>query len=203
LLHALPLPSPRVCVFLRVLSLLPWALRPWGLCVARAILRDWAQGRLANDDAQAAALKSARKQTIINFSINYGIVTEHTSFIAVEKRTVERQRLEIDCMANSRAHPRSACWRPAVVQEEEKQGRAATPKVDLVALLHAASLDRLEKMTYPIPLALQEQVSGPSLASPLLPGSPAPTQPRRVRRCAKRSACVVWRVRPRRPWDRT
>ena len=56
------------------------------------MLRDWTKGQLSSNAAEDAALKAAKKPAVINMSIDYNIVTEYTSFIAVEKRTVSLPR---------------------------------------------------------------------------------------------------------------
>ncbi|XP_013399831.1 poly [ADP-ribose] polymerase 4-like [Lingula anatina] len=53
---------------------------------AKAILRDWEEGSLDDDRTQHEVLKMNRKNLIIQLSTKYSIVTQFTSFIAIEKR---------------------------------------------------------------------------------------------------------------------
>jgi poly [ADP-ribose] polymerase len=53
---------------------------------ARAIIRDWDEGSLAEDRVEHEIVKHDRKAYIINLSKEYSIVTQFTSFVAVEHR---------------------------------------------------------------------------------------------------------------------
>ena len=57
---------------------------------ARGVIRDWSKGLLSDNAAADKAEVESRKKDIINLSIQHSIVTEHTSFVAVEERTVRR-----------------------------------------------------------------------------------------------------------------
>ncbi|KAL5457332.1 hypothetical protein EMCRGX_G034580 [Ephydatia muelleri] len=53
---------------------------------ARAIIRDWTEGSLAIDKTQHEIVKRERKNYIINTSREYSIVSQFTSFVAIERR---------------------------------------------------------------------------------------------------------------------
>ncbi|XP_065907785.1 protein mono-ADP-ribosyltransferase PARP4-like isoform X2 [Dysidea avara] len=53
---------------------------------ARAIIRDWTDGSLDADRTQHEIIKRDRKSYIINVSKEYSIVSQFTSFVAIEKR---------------------------------------------------------------------------------------------------------------------
>ncbi|CAH1800048.1 unnamed protein product [Owenia fusiformis] len=53
---------------------------------ARGVIRDWEEGTLALQRTEHEAEKMKRKKQIINLSVEYSIVTQFTSFVAVEKR---------------------------------------------------------------------------------------------------------------------
>ncbi|XP_065907778.1 protein mono-ADP-ribosyltransferase PARP4-like isoform X3 [Dysidea avara] len=53
---------------------------------ARAIIRDWTDGSLDADRTQHEIIKRDRKSYIINISKEYSIVSQFTSFVAIEKR---------------------------------------------------------------------------------------------------------------------
>jgi hypothetical protein len=53
---------------------------------ARALVRDWEQGTLAADPTTATALKRTGEDAAVALALTYGIVTAHTSFVAVEDR---------------------------------------------------------------------------------------------------------------------
>ena len=53
---------------------------------ARNIIRDWEEGSLATDHTQHEAKKAEQKAYIISLSKKYSIVTQFTSFVAVEVR---------------------------------------------------------------------------------------------------------------------
>ncbi|XP_064404134.1 protein mono-ADP-ribosyltransferase PARP4-like isoform X3 [Halichondria panicea] len=53
---------------------------------ARAIIRDWTEGSLDTDRTQHEILKRDRKSYIINISKDYSIVSQFTSFVAIEER---------------------------------------------------------------------------------------------------------------------
>ncbi|XP_041352469.1 protein mono-ADP-ribosyltransferase PARP4-like isoform X2 [Gigantopelta aegis] len=53
---------------------------------ARAIIRDWEDGMLSSDRTRHEILKMNLKPYIIDLSTEYSIVTQFTSFVAVEKR---------------------------------------------------------------------------------------------------------------------
>ncbi|XP_062507413.1 protein mono-ADP-ribosyltransferase PARP4-like isoform X2 [Corticium candelabrum] len=58
---------------------------------ARAIIRDWDEGTLAADRLEHEIVKHDRKAYIINLSKEYSIVTQFTSFVAVEHRDESEQ----------------------------------------------------------------------------------------------------------------
>ncbi|ESO93254.1 hypothetical protein LOTGIDRAFT_119348, partial [Lottia gigantea] len=53
---------------------------------ARSVIRDWEDGMLSSDKTQHEVIKKNLKEYIINISKEYSLVTQFTSFIAVEKR---------------------------------------------------------------------------------------------------------------------
>jgi poly [ADP-ribose] polymerase len=53
---------------------------------ARAIVRDWEEGCITDRAALDGANREARKQDMINLSVEYQVVTSGTSFVAVEER---------------------------------------------------------------------------------------------------------------------
>uniref|UniRef100_A0A8C4RR99 Poly [ADP-ribose] polymerase n=1 Tax=Erpetoichthys calabaricus TaxID=27687 RepID=A0A8C4RR99_ERPCA len=59
---------------------------------ARALIRDYEEGILHADGIEHEAKKSELKPFIISLSKEYSIVTQYTSFIAVEKRDVDEQQ---------------------------------------------------------------------------------------------------------------
>ncbi|MBN3294535.1 PARP4 polymerase, partial [Polypterus senegalus] len=59
---------------------------------ARALIRDYEEGILHADGIEHEAKKSELKPFIISLSKEYSIVTQYTSFIAVEKRDVDKQQ---------------------------------------------------------------------------------------------------------------
>ncbi|XP_065826671.1 protein mono-ADP-ribosyltransferase PARP4-like isoform X4 [Oscarella lobularis] len=60
---------------------------------ARALIRDWEEGSLSADRMEHEIVKSTRKSYIINLSKEYSIVTQFTSFVAVEHRD-ENERFQ-------------------------------------------------------------------------------------------------------------
>ena len=50
------------------------------------MIQDWEDGYLSKDRAEHEMVKKNRKDYIVNLSIKHGVVTQFTSFIAVEKR---------------------------------------------------------------------------------------------------------------------
>ena len=59
---------------------------------AKAIIRDWEDGVLSPDSVDHQLKKMDMKDYIIELSKKYSIVTQLTSFIAVEKREKEEER---------------------------------------------------------------------------------------------------------------
>eukprot|EP00055_Hartaetosiga_balthica_P011935 m.56054 g.56054 ORF g.56054 m.56054 type:complete len:1922 (+) comp7782_c0_seq1:62-5827(+) len=55
---------------------------------ARGLIREWTSGLSQASAAEDFAVKEKQKQEVINMSIDHSIVTEYTSFIAVEKRKI-------------------------------------------------------------------------------------------------------------------
>jgi poly [ADP-ribose] polymerase len=53
---------------------------------ARAIIRDWTDGCLSRDKMEHEIVKKERKSFIINISKDYSIVSQFTSFVAIEER---------------------------------------------------------------------------------------------------------------------
>jgi poly [ADP-ribose] polymerase len=53
---------------------------------ARALIRDWNEGSLSDDRMEHEIMKRDLKSYIINTSIEYSIVSQFTSFVAIEKR---------------------------------------------------------------------------------------------------------------------
>jgi len=53
---------------------------------ARAVIRDWTEGSLDSDRTQHEIVKRDRKSYIINISKEYSIVSQFTSFVAIEER---------------------------------------------------------------------------------------------------------------------
>ncbi|XP_038059035.1 uncharacterized protein LOC119730290 isoform X2 [Patiria miniata] len=58
---------------------------------ARNVIRDWEEGALATDRTQHEAKKAEQKSYIIDLSKKYSIVTQFTSFVAVEVRDKEEE----------------------------------------------------------------------------------------------------------------
>lgn len=58
---------------------------------ARAVIKDWEEGCLHDDKHEHEILKKHLKHDIIDLSIKHCIVTQFTSFIAVEKREANEQ----------------------------------------------------------------------------------------------------------------
>ena len=53
---------------------------------ARAIIKDWEDGSLSEDRIQHELLRREMKDKIVNLSKEHSIVTQFTSFVAIEKR---------------------------------------------------------------------------------------------------------------------
>ena len=53
---------------------------------ARAVIKDWEDGSLSEDRTQHELLKREMKEKIVDLSIKHSIVTQFTSFVAIEKR---------------------------------------------------------------------------------------------------------------------
>ena len=53
---------------------------------AKAVIRDWTEGSLDADKTQHEVVKRERKDYIINVSKEYSIVSQFTSFVAIEER---------------------------------------------------------------------------------------------------------------------
>jgi poly [ADP-ribose] polymerase len=53
---------------------------------ARAMIRDWEDGNYDKDALLHEIIKRKRKEEIIKLSIQYSLVTQFTSFVAIEKR---------------------------------------------------------------------------------------------------------------------
>ncbi|KAK3593675.1 hypothetical protein CHS0354_013571 [Potamilus streckersoni] len=58
---------------------------------ARAIIRDWEDGLLSLDRADQEIMKATTKNMIIELSREYSIVTQFTSFVAIEKRDEDKE----------------------------------------------------------------------------------------------------------------
>ncbi|KAL3871218.1 hypothetical protein ACJMK2_039226 [Sinanodonta woodiana] len=58
---------------------------------ARAIIRDWEDGLLSLDRADQEIMKATTKNLIIELSKEYSIVTQFTSFVAIEKRDEDKE----------------------------------------------------------------------------------------------------------------
>ncbi|XP_067947430.1 protein mono-ADP-ribosyltransferase PARP4-like [Watersipora subatra] len=56
---------------------------------ARAVIQDWENGCLSTDSVEHELLKKKQKASIIEMSKEYSIITQFTSFVAVEKRGEE------------------------------------------------------------------------------------------------------------------
>ncbi|KAH3743619.1 protein mono-ADP-ribosyltransferase PARP4 [Pelomyxa schiedti] len=64
------------------------------LC-ARAIVRDWEESSLAEDNVSSELAREKRKGEIIDLGVRYSLATTLTSFIAVEERTEAEKRGEV------------------------------------------------------------------------------------------------------------
>lgn len=53
---------------------------------AKNMIRDWDEGIYAEDRVQHELLKKARKSDMLALSIKYGVASQWTSFVAIEKR---------------------------------------------------------------------------------------------------------------------
>ena len=58
---------------------------------ARAVIQDWEDGYLATHRDKHEIMKKKRKNYIIELSVKFSIVTQFTSFIAVEKRDEDEE----------------------------------------------------------------------------------------------------------------
>ena len=86
--------------FCRSYKLKPIFLKIWNLChlschfvlqtlhrlAARAVIKDWENGSLNEDRTKHEMLKREMKDKIIKLSIDHSIVTQFTSFVAIEER---------------------------------------------------------------------------------------------------------------------
>ncbi|XP_060075894.1 uncharacterized protein LOC132555562 [Ylistrum balloti] len=59
---------------------------------ARALIRDYEDGILSEDKIKQRVLKQERKNTIIQLSTEFSIVTPYTSFVAIEERNQNEQK---------------------------------------------------------------------------------------------------------------
>ena len=53
---------------------------------ARAMIKDWESGLLSDDAVEGEVKKKETKADIINLSKQFSIVTQFTSFVAIEER---------------------------------------------------------------------------------------------------------------------
>lgn len=56
--------------------------------IARSLIRDWTDGLLSESAAKDKATIESKKKDMINLSINHSVVSQFTSFIAIEEREV-------------------------------------------------------------------------------------------------------------------
>ncbi|XP_060597096.1 uncharacterized protein LOC132751015 isoform X2 [Ruditapes philippinarum] len=68
---------------------------------ARAIISDWENGVLSADRTDHEILKMNTKDYIIELSKEYSIVTQFTSFVAIEKRDKDEEKKAVDAPAMS------------------------------------------------------------------------------------------------------
>ncbi|ELR19183.1 ubiquitin domain containing protein [Acanthamoeba castellanii str. Neff] len=61
---------------------------------ARAMIRDWEDGNYDKDALIHEIIKRKRKEEIIKLSTQYSLVTQFTSFVAIEKREAGEQKVE-------------------------------------------------------------------------------------------------------------
>ncbi len=61
---------------------------------ARAMVRDYEGGSYHEDRAQHDSLRRGMKQQIVSLGCTYSLVTEFTSFVAIESRQDERDGKE-------------------------------------------------------------------------------------------------------------
>jgi hypothetical protein len=65
---------------------------------ARALIRDWDDACLSDKPTEHAALQREAKDAIISLSTSYSLVSQYTSFVAIEKREKDEEATGTDWM---------------------------------------------------------------------------------------------------------
>ncbi|ESO10884.1 hypothetical protein HELRODRAFT_190218 [Helobdella robusta] len=85
---------------------------------ARSIIQDWSCGTLSMNQLEDEVIKRLRMKYIINLSIQHSIITQYTSFIAVEERkeneqfhTIDKGKIVKDCVVDQLPY---MDWRPTI-----------------------------------------------------------------------------------------
>jgi len=117
---------------------------------ARSVIRDWDSGVLDKEKAEHKLVRRDRKQDVIRLSIQYNIVTQFTSFVAIEHRDKNEdlsklQALKIaDLLGEEEVDKLAYIGWEAKEKAREATSDQLTPEQEIDEILKVAAFEPLQ-----------------------------------------------------------